>query len=66
MNVQEARNEATLAGKVCTEMPGENAEENSMWERAQEDQRAAAWDYLMEKVKESWVLARKEKGKQRM
>lgn len=54
MNVQEARNEATLAGKVCAEMPGENAEENSMWERAQEDQRAA-WGYLMEKVKESWV-----------
>lgn len=65
MNVQEARNEATLAGKVCAEMPGENAEENSMWERAQEYQRAA-WGYLMEKVKESWVLVRKEKGKQRM
>lgn len=65
MNVQEARNEATLALKVYAEMPRENAEENSMRERAQEDQRAAG-GYLTEKVKESWVLARKEKGKQRM
>lgn len=41
MNVKEARNEATLAVKVCAEMPRENAEGNCGWERAQEDQKAA-------------------------
>lgn len=33
MNVQEARDEATWAIKVCTEMPRENAEENCRWEK---------------------------------
>lgn len=33
MNVQEARDEATWAIKVCTEMPRENAEGNCRWEK---------------------------------